>query len=196
MPKSAKSNQPFEKPGIFVLNPRAMIEFEAYDKAISDDVRQQQLTAKAPLLCWDFHLQYSANRSRFSERDMLAIRALSLENDWDPDSSVLRRLADPDVVIVTTPEQEIVFASENLHAMNGYYPEEVIGKKPRIFQGPETELEARRKVAMAVAKKKPFSVRLTNYYKDGTTYRCEVKGFPVFDRSGKLVHFIAFEKAA
>ncbi len=173
-----------------------MIDFEAYDKAISVHTSKLQPMVNAPLMSWDLHLLNSVNRNKFNESDFKKINLIAAENKWNLNAKVSKLLSDPDVVVVTNANLDIVFASENIFAMNGYYPEEIIGKKPNMFQGHGTETAMRKKIGAAISKRKPFSAKITNYYKDGTTYICEIKGFPVFNLEGDLVNFIAFETAA
>ncbi|MFV7235185.1 PAS domain-containing protein [Flavobacterium sp. ZB4R12] len=48
----------------------------------------------------------------------------------------------------------------------------------------------------AIELKLPFEKTVLNYKKNGETYLCEIKAFPIFNAKGELSHFIAFEKAA
>jgi hypothetical protein len=41
----------------------------------------------------------------------------------------------------------------------------------------------------------PFEKKVINYKKNGKTYDCLIKGYPIKNKKGKLTHFIAFEKA-
>jgi PAS domain S-box-containing protein len=99
-------------------------------------------------------------------------------------------------VIVTNPHLEIVFASRDIYKMNGYYPNELIGKTPRIFQGEHTSELAKSNIKQAISQQLPFKEVVFNYKKDGTTYFCEIEAFPKFDKNGVLLNYIAFEKIA
>ena len=101
---------------------------------------------------------------------------------------------DETIIVVTDVNLKIVFASKNIIKMNGYLPSEVIGKHPKIFQGEATNLETSKQIGLAIKNQKPFKQVITNYCKDGSLYKCEIQGFPVFDKSGVLINFIAFEK--
>ena len=105
-------------------------------------------------------------------------------------------IAEQRVVLVTDPEQVIRFASANMIGMNGYMPEEIIGKKPKMFQGPATDPETRNDIREAIVRCIPYKGTIINYRKDGTPYNCLVEEYPVWNTAGKLVHFIAFEKIA
>ena len=78
--------------------------------------------------------------------------------------------------------------------MNGYTLNEIKGKTPRIFQGKETSSKVSATIGKAVKNKKPFEAIVVNYRKDGSTYNCWIKGEPIFNKKGKIVNFIAFER--
>ncbi len=80
--------------------------------------------------------------------------------------------------------------------MTGYYAKEVIGEKPTLFQGPLTETLQKEMIKKAIANQIAFNTVITNYKKDGTTYKCQIEGFPMFNHNGKLINFVAIEKAA
>ena len=117
----------------------------------------------------------------------------SWQIQWDLSKFIV---AEQRVVIVTDPAQIIRFASDNMQAMNGYTAEEVIGKQPKIFQGKETDPLTRNEIREAIIRRIPFKGEIINYRKNGSPYNCLVEEYPVWDKSGKLVHFIAFEKIA
>lgn len=78
--------------------------------------------------------------------------------------------------------------------MNGYLPKEVLGKTPKLFQGPATEPGSRELIRTAIAAIQPFTCTILNYRKDGSLYNCSIEGFPVVNESGKLVHYVAIEE--
>jgi predicted transglutaminase-like protease len=80
--------------------------------------------------------------------------------------------------------------------LNGYYPNEVIGNSPKMFQGELTNKKVSQEISEAVKTKQPFDKIIINYCKDGSLYKCQIKGYPVFDVNGELINFIAFEKIA
>lgn len=100
-----------------------------------------------------------------------------------------------DVVILTNTNLEIVFASNNLSKMNGYTEKEVLGNSPKMFHGEKTNADTSRAIRDRINKKLPFESKVINYKKNGKTYDCLIKSFPVFDAKGNLTHFIAFEQA-
>ena len=100
------------------------------------------------------------------------------------------------VIVITDCNLRIIHATQNIFDMSGYKPQEVIGKKPDIFQGEKTTSEERNVIRIAVDAQKPFDTIITNYKKDGTMYKCHIEAYPVFNRRGECVNFIAVENAA
>ena len=80
--------------------------------------------------------------------------------------------------------------------MNGYREEEILGNSPKMFHGEATCQTVSKEIRNAIELQVPFEKTVLNYKKNGETYLCLIKGFPIFDSKGKLSHFIAFEKAA
>lgn len=125
------------------------------------------------------------------------LQLFATENKWDIQWNLQKLIiTERRVVIITDPTQIIRFASTNMMAMNGYTPEEVIGKQPKMFQGKDTDPHIRNQIREAVVRRIPFKGTIVNYRKNGTPYNCLVEEYPVWSTAGKLVHFIAFEKIA
>jgi len=63
--------------------------------------------------------------------------------------------------------------------------------EPKFGSNMETSREIREKINNRL----PFESKVINYKKNGKTYDCLIKSYPIFDSKGKLTHFIALEKA-
>ncbi|MBX6320769.1 MAG: PAS domain-containing protein [Rhodospirillaceae bacterium] len=88
------------------------------------------------------------------------------------------------------PGNPIVFANPGFTQITGYAAEEVIGKCCRFLQGKDTDPDAIKRLSKAIAQRRPVTVTLRNYRKDGRTFWNELRVSPVFDERGQLVHFI------
>ena len=149
-----------------------------------------------PLMCWDLFMQSHHRRMQQAE-GLTGLQTFSQQHQWRIDWDFKRLLlAEERVVLVTDPAQIIQFATPNMTAMNGYLVEEVMGKSPKMFQGEGTDPEVRRQLREALVRRLPFKGTLLNYRKEGTPYNCFVEEYPVWNKQGGLVHFIAFEKIA
>ena len=176
-----------------LININSMSDFNQYDENIA--LYNSSLKVKsAPIYCWDFNFNFLEEVRNFY-LDLNKLDALATRNKWSHSWDLKDSLKE-EVIIVTDSKLKIVFASHNIVGMNGYSATEVIGKSPRMFQGEETNAEVSNEIRNAIIELKPFKKTILNYKKNGETYECLIRGFPVFNSKGLLSHYIAFEKAA
>lgn len=152
--------------------------------------------ASPPLLSWDIFMNSYHRRLALAD-DFNQLNKLSLAKkwivEWDIESMLFQQ---GKVIIVTDSLLRIVYSSNNVFDMNGYTPEEIKGKSPKIFQGPDTSIETLLKVREAIDKAKSIEVTLLNYKKNKQPYYCHVEEYPVFNKNRELSHYIAFENLA
>ena len=148
-----------------------------------------------PLTCWDFYAK-SFDKLRITLSDTLLLNKIVEENKWNSTWDYKEKLQNETVIVVTDAKLKIVFASKNIEQMNGYKPNEVIGNSPKMFQGVLTDEIISQEISQAIKLQQSFDKVVVNYCKDGSLYKCHIKGFPVFDTKGKLINFIAFEEIA
>ncbi|OUS15458.1 hypothetical protein A9Q93_06860 [Nonlabens dokdonensis] len=96
-------------------------------------------------------------------------------------------------IVIADKDLTICAASSNIYDMTGYTAEEMVGNRPSILQGVDTNEDSKFLLKIAIDEEVPFHSRLVNYTKDGTSYGCEIHSFPIYDGTGNLSHFIAFE---
>ena len=171
-----------------------MIDFKEYDLSIDRHAKSNKHN-QMPLVSWDFYAETFAKLST-SLLDANKLGQLSAHNNWNWKMNLKNELLNDTVVVVTDVKLNIVFASHNLKDLNGYRPEEVLGQSPRIFQGRETCPKTSKEIRDAILNQKPFDKTVINYCKDGSIYKCQIKGFPIFDDKGILQNFIALERIA
>lgn len=88
----------------------------------------------------------------------------------------------------------IIYVNPAFEQSTGYSSEEVIGKTPRILQGPDTDKRALARIKQALKQQKPIEETILNYQKDGTPYWLELKIFPLLDNDQKVTHFAAIQR--
>ena len=170
-----------------------MKEFSGYDHMMAE-YYEGLSNHVLPLLSWEFYGEYHSSIETYKQ-DLSELKRIT--KNWDFERDYLSEFVDKQsVVVVTSPELKIVYASSNIMKLNGYSPKEVIGNSPKMFQGKDTCLKTSAKIRAAVEKLEPFQVSILNYRKDQTPYTCVIKGYPVLNKKGKLLNYIAFEKAA
>ena len=105
-----------------------------------------------------------------------------------------------DVVIITeadpidAPGPRIVYANEAVVRMTGYQVSELVGRSPRLLQGPRTDRATIARIREAVARRRPVREEIINYTRAGDAYWVEIDIAPLFDDHGRLTHFIAVER--
>ena len=107
-----------------------------------------------------------------------------------------------DAILITEAEPveedlngpRILYANEAYCRMSGYTLEEVLGKTPRIMQGPDTDPEAREKIRKSLKRWKPIIVEMLNYRKDGTPFWVELSIVPVADERGWFTHWVSLQR--
>jgi PAS domain S-box-containing protein len=89
------------------------------------------------------------------------------------------------------PGPKIIFVNPAFTQMTGYAAEEVIGKTPRILQGPRTDRTVLARLRKNLEQGEVFSGETINYRKDGKEFDLEWQVAPLRDAGGKITHFVA-----
>lgn len=90
-----------------------------------------------------------------------------------------------DVVIITEtaplddPGPRILFVNGAIEQMTGYLPEDLIGRSPRVLQGPATDRGTLDRMRKALEAREPITEVVANYRKDGTPFWNEIKLVPI-----------------
>lgn len=145
-----------------------------------------------PIMAWDFHCEHLRELKAILT-DVKKVKKISNQFTWNIHNLEIEERIKDEVVLITDLDLKIVFASNGIRKMTGYREEEVLGKTPKMFQGPATSKAVLKEIKQAIQQQIPFEKIIENYRKDGRTYKCKIKASPVFNLKGELSHFIAFE---
>ena len=104
-----------------------------------------------------------------------------------------------DAVLVTdadlaAPGPRIVFVNPAFERLTGHAAADLVGRTPRILQGPLTERVPLARLKAACAAGEPFTGRATNYRADGTPFDMEWHVAAVRDPSGRVTHFLSVHR--
>jgi diguanylate cyclase (GGDEF)-like protein/PAS domain S-box-containing protein len=105
-----------------------------------------------------------------------------------------------DAVLITSaepvdyPGPVIIYVNPAFSRMTGYAPEEVLGKSPRLLQGPNSCVHTRERIRAALKAWKPVEAELLNYKKDGSTFWVELSLSLVTDETGWHTHWISIQR--
>ena len=95
---------------------------------------------------------------------------------------------------VALPGPTIVYANTGCTAMSGYAAAEIVGRTPRLFQGPDTDRAMLQTLRQRLLEWKPTRVELLNHRKDGSPFWVELDITPVTDESGWVTHWISIQR--
>ena len=155
----------------------------------SDEISSRH---SVPILAWDFHYEY-INELKAIFTDLKKVGKISSEFHWNEKNLKIKERIKEEIIVVTDVNLKIVFASTGIKRMTGYTEEEILGKTPKMFQGPKTCNVVLKEIREAIKLQMPFEKTVENYRKNGNSYKCKINGVPVFNLKGELSHFIAFE---
>jgi phosphoserine phosphatase RsbU/P len=99
-------------------------------------------------------------------------------------------------MIITDPSQPddpIIYANPAFLQITGYTEEELLGRNPRLLQGPDTDPHVLEEIRKALCEQRDCHITLQNYRKDGTPFWNELLISPVRDERGKLTHFMGVQ---
>ncbi len=101
-------------------------------------------------------------------------------------------------ILITTPNlvspgPYITYVNKAFEKMTGWTREEVIGKTPRILQGPKTDLDIFKYIEDVLSKGEVWEGKTINYKKDGTEFIMEWSIAPVFNKNGEVESLIAVQ---
>jgi PAS domain S-box-containing protein len=105
-----------------------------------------------------------------------------------------------DILLITEagpieePGPRIVFANDAFRRITGHAPEEVLGRSPRMLQGPGTQRAELDRIRAALAAKQPVRAELINYTRSGEEIWLELDIVPVASPSGETTHLVAVQR--
>src|SRR5262245_33757123 len=102
-------------------------------------------------------------------------------------------------VLITTaqldlPGPQIVYVNPAFTRMTGYAREEVIGKTPRMLQGPKTDRSVLNRLRSDCAAGKVFHGEVINYRRDGSEFCLDWTVAPVWNERGEITHFVSTQR--
>ncbi|KAF0217449.1 MAG: putative PAS/PAC sensor [Geobacteraceae bacterium] len=92
------------------------------------------------------------------------------------------------------PGPQIVYVNPAFTAITGYEAREVIGKTPRILQGPKTDRKLLDRMRETLWQRRPFQCETVNYRKDGSEFIMEWYVAPLVNKQFQVTHFVAMQR--
>lgn len=88
----------------------------------------------------------------------------------------------------------IVYANPAFCDMTGYAAEDLVGRSPRLLQGPDTDPDVIAHLRRCVRESVFFEGSTVNYRADGSAYVVEWNISPVRDDAGVVSHFVSVQR--
>lgn len=106
-----------------------------------------------------------------------------------------------DMIIITDARKRdasfrptIVYVNEAFDRITGYTRDQVIGRTPRILQGPKTQRSELDRIRKALETESPVRAEVINYTKCGREYWLELDIVPVTNEAGDVTHFVSIQR--
>jgi len=147
-----------------------------------------------PLKSWDV---FSEDFSTIIENsktlnDIEHVKYFAKKTKWKNKIDSIFKNQDFEALIITDINQKILWVNNGFTEMTGYSKKFALKKTPNFLQGENTQKATRKRIRSKLELLKPFTEVITNYRKDKTPYKCEVKIIPLY--KDKVTHFLAIEK--
>ncbi|HEX7064141.1 MAG TPA: PAS domain S-box protein [Bacillales bacterium] len=91
------------------------------------------------------------------------------------------------------PGHPITYVNREFTKLTGYSYEEAVGRHCCILQGEDTDPSAIEKCNQALEGRKPLTIEILNYRKDGTSFWNELSISPIFDSEGNILFYICLQ---
>lgn len=92
------------------------------------------------------------------------------------------------------PGPTIVYVNSAFERMTGWRRSEVLGKTPRVLQGPETDLSIFSDLRQRLSSERLWEGRAVNYRRDGTPFVMEWSIVPLYGPSGAVEQYLAVQR--
>ncbi len=100
------------------------------------------------------------------------------------------------MVTQAAPQTPIVYVNDAFTALTGYTPAEVMGKSPRLLQGPKTDDAVLDRLREDLSAGRVFEGQAVNYRQDCSEFDMFWRVFPVNDAEEKPIYFVALQQEA
>ncbi|MHB8641282.1 MAG: hybrid sensor histidine kinase/response regulator [Gaiellaceae bacterium] len=95
------------------------------------------------------------------------------------------------IIDAQAPGTRIVYTNPAFEELTGYTTDELVGRDPSIFDGPDTDASTVEGIVAAIAAGRSFVSEIVSYRKDGTPFHSSLRMSPVVDENGTVTHFIS-----
>jgi PAS domain S-box-containing protein len=98
------------------------------------------------------------------------------------------------IVMITDRDDEIEWVNEEFTRIMGYTADDIIGKKPDILRGPETDKQAIARIHQKKVSGRAFHDEILNYKKNGQPVWLQMHVTPLPNDAGEIDHYVAIQE--
>lgn len=105
-----------------------------------------------------------------------------------------------DSIIITEADSKntripkIIYVNPAFSIMSGYHWDEIIGKTPNIFKGPNSDQQEYKKLISALKKKQECLIETISYKKNKEEYWVRFSMVPIYNIENELSHWISIQR--
>ena len=147
-----------------------------------------------PLMSWDIFSEDFSTTIENSKilNDIEQVKSFAKKSKWKNKIDGIFENQDFEALVITDINQKILWVNNGFTEMTGYSKKFAINKTPNFLQGENTQRTTKKSIRTKLELLEPFTEVITNYRKDKTPYKCEVKIIPLYKE--KVTHFLAIER--
>lgn len=105
-----------------------------------------------------------------------------------------------DSIIITEADSDedqipkVIYVNPAFSNMSGYESQEVIGKSPNLFNGPNSDSNELKKLLDAIKSKEECQIKTISYTKNNEEYWISFSMIPVYNEENQLSHWISIQR--
>lgn len=105
----------------------------------------------------------------------------------------------PAAIVITDADIEspegprMLLVSDGFLQLSGYPREALVGRSPKLLQGPLTDPTTTRRIGEALRRREGVQAEILNYTRLGRPYWIDLRISPILDRDGHVTHFISIQ---
>lgn len=89
---------------------------------------------------------------------------------------------------------KIIYVNPAFSIMSGYHTDEIIGKTPNIFKGPNSDKQEYKKLITALKNKQECLIETISYKKNKEEYWVRFSMIPIYNTENELSHWISIQR--
>lgn len=181
-------------------------DWEVFSKAMRGEVEYRNVKRylkKDGSIVWvRLHLAFIRDRKGNPTRTVAICEDITAQKEEEQHMKLLKSVITNtnDAILITEaepfdePGPRIIYVNEAFTKITGYSAEEVIGKTPRILQGPNSDKAELARLSRALRNWETCEITTINYKKNGEEFWINFSVSPVANENGWYTHWIAIER--